>query len=112
VLAITVNGYGKRTDPEQYREQGRNGMGIRAMTLTDKTGELAAQLGVDQDEDIMLITDEGTIIRVPVADIRESGRTTQGVRLMRLGENTKIVCVARAAKEPEEEDEEIEMTEE
>ena len=108
VLAITVGGYGKRTDPEQYREQGRNGMGIRAMTLTEKTGELAAQLGVDEDEDILLITDEGTIIRMHVADIRESGRTTQGVRLMRLGEDTKIVCVARAEKEPEEEDEAIE----
>jgi len=106
VLAITVGGYGKRTDPEQYREQGRNGMGIRAMTLTDKTGELAAQLGVDEDEDILLITDEGTIIRMHVADIRESGRTTQGVRLMRLGEDTKIVCVARAEKEQEEEEEE------
>ena len=108
VLAITVGGYGKRTDPDQYREQGRNGMGIRAMTLTEKTGELAAQLGVDEDEDILLITDEGTIIRMHVADIRESGRTTQGVRLMRLGEDTKIVCVARAEKEPEEEEELIE----
>ncbi|MBP3644995.1 MAG: DNA gyrase subunit A [Clostridia bacterium] len=106
VLAITVGGYGKRTDPEQYREQGRNGMGIRAMTLTEKTGELAAQLGVDEDEDILLITDEGTIIRMHVADIRESGRTTQGVRLMRLGEDTKIVCVARAEKEQEEDEEE------
>ena len=105
VLAITVGGYGKRTDPEQYREQGRNGMGIRAMTLTEKTGELAAQLGVDEDEDILLITDEGTIIRMHVADIRESGRTTQGVRLMRLGEDTKIVCVARAEKEQEEDEE-------
>ena len=103
VLAITTNGYGKRTDPDQYREQGRNGMGIRAMTLTDKTGELAAQLGVDLDEDILLITDEGVIIRTPVADIRESGRATQGVRLMRLAEGAKIVCVARAEKEAEEE---------
>ena len=109
VLAITVGGYGKRTDPEQYREQGRNGMGIRAMTLTDKTGELAAQLGVDEDEDILLITDEGTIIRMHVADIRESGRATQGVRLMRLGEDTKIVGVARAEKEAEEEDDEAEF---
>ena len=103
VLAISVNGYGKRTDPEEYREQGRAGMGIRAMTLTEKTGELAAQLGVNDDEDILLITDEGVIIRMAVADIRESGRSTQGVRLMRIGENAKIVCVARAEKEEEEE---------
>ena len=102
VLAITTNGYGKRTDPDQYREQGRNGMGIRAMAFTEKTGELAAQLAVDLDEDILLITDEGVIIRMAVSSIRESGRATQGVRLMRLGENAKIVCVARAEKEEEE----------
>ena len=106
VLAITTNGYGKRTDPEQYREQGRNGMGIRAMNLTEKTGDLAAQLAVDLDEDIMLITDDGTIIRVHVQDIRETGRTTQGVRLMRLSENAKIVCVARAERENEDEEDE------
>ena len=103
MLAISVNGYGKRTDPEEFREQGRAGMGIRAMTLTEKTGELAAQLGVNDDEDILLITDEGVIIRMAVSDIRESGRSTQGVRLMRIGENAKIVCVARAEKEEEEE---------
>ncbi|MBQ7867948.1 MAG: DNA gyrase subunit A [Clostridia bacterium] len=107
VLAITVNGYGKRTDPEQYREQGRNGMGIRAMTITEKTGELAAQLGVDDDEDILLITDEGVVIRMAVSAIRESGRSTQGVRLMRIGENAKIVCVARAEKEAEEDEESL-----
>ena len=67
------------------------------------------QLGVDEDEDILLITDEGTIIRMHVADIRESGRATQGVRLMRLGEDTKIVGVARAEKEAEEEADEAEF---
>ena len=57
ILAITTGGYGKRTDPDQYREQGRNGMGIRAMALTEKTGELAAQLAVDVNEDKMCIRD-------------------------------------------------------
>ncbi len=102
VLAITTGGYGKRTDPEQYREQGRNGMGIIAMSLTEKTGLLAAQLAVDLDEDILLITDDGTIIRMAVRDIRESGRNTQGVRLMRIAEGAQIVAVARAEQEPEE----------
>ena len=102
VLAITTNGYGKRTDPEQYREQGRNGMGILAMSLTDKTGLLAAQLAVNEDEDILLITDDGTIIRMAVADIRESGRNTQGVRLMRIADGAQIVAVARAEQEEEE----------
>ena len=104
VLAITTNGYGKRTDPDQYREQGRNGMGIRAMNLTDKTGELAAHLAVNLDEDILLITDDGTIIRMAVKDIRESSRATQGVRLMRIAEGAKIVSVARAEQEQVEEE--------
>lgn len=104
VLAITTNGYGKRTDPDEYREQGRNGMGIKAMNLTDKTGLLAAQLAVNLDEDILLITDDGTIIRMAVQDIRETGRATQGVRLMRIAEGAQIVAVARAEQESDDED--------
>ena len=111
ILAITTNGYGKRTDPEQFREQGRNGMGIKAITLTDKTGELAAQLAVNVDEDILLITDGGAIIRMAVKDIREAGRSTQGVRLMRLAEGSKIVGVARAEQEPDEDEESAEAME-
>ena len=111
ILAITTNGYGKRTDPEQFREQGRNGMGIKAITLTDKTGELAAQLAVNVDEDILLITDGGAIIRMDVKDIREAGRSTQGVRLMRLAEGSKIVGVARAEQEPDEDEESAEAME-
>lgn len=106
VLSITNGGYGKRTDPEQYREQGRNGMGVNAMNLTEKTGVLAAQLTVFEDEDILLITDDGTIIRMAVADIRQTGRSTQGVRLMRIAEGAQIVAVARAEQEQEEEAEE------
>ncbi|MDD3334528.1 MAG: DNA gyrase subunit A [Eubacteriales bacterium] len=111
VLAITTNGYGKRTDPDEYREQGRNGMGIKAMNLTDKTGVLAAQLAVNLDEDILLITDDGTIIRMSVDSIRESGRSTQGVRLMRIAEGAQIVAVARAEQEQEEDAEEAEYEE-
>ena len=105
VLGITTGGYGKRTDPDQYRQQGRNGMGINAMALTDRTGLLAAQLTVNEDEDILLITDDGTIIRMAVARIRQSGRATQGVRLMRIAEDAQIVAVARAEQEEEEEEE-------
>ncbi|MEG2356148.1 MAG: DNA gyrase subunit A [Clostridia bacterium] len=107
ILGITTNGYGKLTNPEQYREQGRNGMGIAAMSLTDKTGLLAAQLAVSMEEDILLITDDGVIIRMAVADIRESGRNTQGVRLMRIAQSAQIVAVARAEQEEEEELEEV-----
>ena len=103
VLAITTKGYGKRTDPEEYREQGRGGMGIKAMQLTDKTGDLAALMFVHEDEDILLITDDGTIIRARAADVRLCGRSTQGVRVMRLAEGSTVVGVCRAEKEEEEE---------
>ena len=102
VLTITENAYGKLTDPEAYREQGRNGMGIIAMALSDKTGLLVAQLTVQEDEDVLLMTDDGTIIRMAVSSIRETGRNAQGVRLMRIAEGAKIVAVARAEQEQEE----------
>ena len=101
VLSITEKGYGKLTDPDAYREQGRNGMGIKAMQLSEKTGLLVAQLTVAEDEDILLMTDDGTIIRMAAADIRETGRNAQGVRLMRIADGTKIVAVARAEQEQE-----------
>ena len=106
VLTITENGYGKRTDPEEYRETARNGKGVRAMNITEKTGMLCAQLVVHEDEDLMIITDDGTMIRTPVSDIRVCGRATQGVRLMRIGENSRVVGVARASAEEDEAGEE------
>jgi len=105
VLAITTLGYGKRTDPDEYREQGRGGMGIKAMQLTEKTGDLAALMFVHEDEDILLITDDGTIIRARAADVRLCGRSTQGVRIMRLAEGSTVVGVCRAEKEEETPDE-------
>ena len=110
MLSITENGYGKRTDPDAYRETGRNGKGIKAMNLTAKTGKLTCQLLADEAEDILLITDDGTIIRMPIGSISTLGRNTQGVRLMRVSEGSKVVCVARA--EAEEEPEEAEGAEE
>jgi DNA gyrase subunit A len=107
VLAITTGGYGKRTDPDEYREQGRGGMGIKAMQLTEKTGDLAALMFVHEDEDILLITDDGTIIRARAADVRLCGRATQGVRIMRLAEGSTVVGVCRAEKEEEDVPEEI-----
>ncbi|NLD58189.1 MAG: DNA gyrase subunit A [Clostridiales bacterium] len=103
VLSITELGYGKRTEIEEYRVQGRGGKGIKAMNLTEKNGLLAGQLLVSEDEDILIITDDGTVIRTPVSAVSTLGRNTQGVRIMRVQENCKVVCVARA--EAEEEDE-------
>lgn len=105
VLAITTNGYGKRTSPDEYREQGRNGKGIIAIKLTEKTGELAAQLMVRPNEDIMLITDDGTIIRINADSVTKVGRNSQGVRLMRLAQGSQIVGVAKADAYEEEIDE-------
>ena len=111
VLSITENGYGKRTEEEEYRIQSRGGKGIKAMNLTPKTGALASQLLVKDDEDILLITDDGTVIRMPVADISVLGRNTQGVRMMRVEEGCKVVCVARAEAEEEEAEETVETVE-
>ncbi|MBQ3305779.1 MAG: DNA gyrase subunit A [Clostridia bacterium] len=105
VLSITENGYGKLTEIDEYRVQSRGGKGIKAMNLTPKTGRLTCQLLADEAEDILLITDDGTIIRVPVGSISTLGRNTQGVRLMRVAEESKVVCVARAEAEEEEPEE-------
>ncbi len=102
VLSITENGYGKRTEIDAYRLQSRGGKGIRAMNLTDKTGSLASQLIVHEDEDLMLITDDGVIIRLPVEGIPVLGRNTQGVRVMRVAEGSHVVGVTRAEKEEDE----------
>ena len=104
VLAITENGYGKRTAIEEYRLQSRAGKGIKAMNLTDKTGGLAGQLLVRSDEDILIITDDGTIIRTPVDSIPLHGRATQGVRLMRVADGSRIMSIERAEQEPEEDE--------
>ncbi|MEA4898966.1 MAG: DNA gyrase subunit A [Christensenellaceae bacterium] len=105
VLSLTENGYGKRTQIEEYRVQSRAGKGIKAMNLTDKTGLLAGQLLVHEDEDLLMITDDGTVIRTPVSSISVQGRNTQGVRLMRVGDGARVVCVARAEPEDDEDDE-------
>ncbi|MBR1822140.1 MAG: DNA gyrase subunit A [Clostridia bacterium] len=102
VLSITENGYGKLTEIDEYRVQSRGGKGIKAMNLTAKTGRLTCQLLADEAEDILLITDDGTIIRTPVSSISTLSRNTQGVRLMRVAEDSKVVCVARAEAEEEE----------
>ena len=102
VLSITENGYGKRTELDEYRIQSRGGKGIKAMNLTSKVGRLAGQMMVHEDEDILIITDDGTVIRMPVADISVLGRNTQGVRLMRVEDGCKVVCVARAEAEEDE----------
>ena len=112
VLAITQKGYGKRTELDEFRVQSRSGKGIMAMRLTEKTGLLAAQLLVSEDEDLMLITDDGTIIRMPVSDISVIGRVAQGVRVMRVAEESRIVGVTVTEREEEEAETEASLTSE
>lgn len=107
VMAITENGYGKRTDLDEYRLQNRAGKGIKAMNLTAKTGELVSLKIVDEEEDIIAITDDGTIIRFAAQDVSTLGRVTQGVRIMRVDESSRLVSVVAVAKEEDEDEEDL-----
>jgi len=100
VLIITEKGYGKRTSATEYPTKGRGGKGIKTANITEKNGNLAGIVTVSGDEDIMVITDTGVIIRTAVADISQTGRATQGVKVMRLDESARIVTFALV--EPEE----------
>ncbi len=108
VLTITENGYGKRTDIAEYRVTGRNCKGIITHALNENTGKIIDMAVVNGDEDIMLITGDGTIIRTEVAQLRSMGRSTQGVRVMRLAEGIKVVAIATAPHEEEKDDDEAE----
>ena len=94
MLTISENGYGKRTNESEYRLQGRNGKGIKAGIFNEVTGKLINLKQVTEDDDIMLIADDGVIIRVESGEISKIGRNTKGVRIMKLKEGAKIVCVA------------------
>ena len=100
VLIITEKGYGKRTSATEYPTKGRGGKGIKTANITDKNGNLAGIVTVSGDEDIMVITDTGVIIRTAVANISQTGRATQGVKVMRLDNSARIVTFALV--EPEE----------
>ena len=115
VLGVTENGFGKRTDVEEYlrgdEPQGRGGKGLKGYQITEKTGKLVAIKVVDGDEDVLLVSDDGTIIRTAVANISTYSRATQGVRIMRLADGAKVISIARAEKEEAEEAEEAPETE-
>ena len=100
VLIVTEKGYGKRTSATEYPTKGRGGKGIKTANITDKNGNLAGIVTVSGDEDIMVITDTGVIIRTAVANISQTGRATQGVKVMRLDDSARIVTFALV--EPEE----------
>lgn len=103
ILVVTKNGYGKRTPSEEYRRQGRGGKGIKTCNITDKNGNLVTMKVVTGDEDLMLITTGGVLIRIPVSSISMTGRNTQGVKLINLNksENEYVATVAKVDKEDE-----------
>ena len=94
VLVITEKGYGKRTLASEYPTKGRGGKGMKTANITEKNGYLSGLATVSGDEDIMLMTDTGVIIRTSVSDISQTGRATLGVKLMRLDTNAKIITLA------------------
>ena len=103
LLSITENGYGKRTAVEEFLRgsegQKRGGFGMKGYSVTEKTGKVVAVKVVDGDEDVMLVSDDGIIIRMAVSDINVYGRSAQGVRVMRLDEGVKVISIARAEKD-------------
>ncbi|GIN86749.1 DNA gyrase subunit A [Heyndrickxia sporothermodurans] len=101
VLIVTINGYGKRTAASEYRIQSRGGKGLKTCNITGKNGNLIAVKTVTGEEDLMLITAGGVLIRMAVGDISQLGRNTQGVKLIRLGEDEHVATVAKVEKEDE-----------
>ena len=102
VLVITEKGYGKRTVATEYPTKGRGGKGLITAKITDKNGPLAGLLTVKGDEDLMIITDTGVMIRTNVANISQTSRSTMGVKVMRLDQEAKVVTFTSVAAEKEE----------
>ena len=112
LITVTENGFGKRTEYDDFREMlHRGGFGVTCHRLSDKTGKLCGIASVSNDDDLMMITDGGTIIRTPVADIPTYSRTAGGVIVMRLGDGQKLANFTKVAREPEGEEEVAEVTE-
>lgn len=101
ILAITENGFGKRTEVEEYRCQGRAGKGVLTYKTTAKTGHIIGVKIVNDSDDVMMITDTGVVIRINVKDISILGRNTQGVTLMRTSDGGKVINIAKIPKEDE-----------
>ncbi|UDM32168.1 DNA gyrase subunit A [Lentilactobacillus laojiaonis] len=105
VFVISENGYGKRTPADQYPIKGRGGKGIKTANITEKNGPLAGLTTVYGDEDIMLITDKGVMIRFDINKVSQTGRATLGVHLIRMDQDTKVATMTKVAKEDELSDE-------
>ena len=102
-MVVSEQGYGKRSDVEEYRITNRGGKGVKTLDITEKTGKLVAIKTVTDDNDLMIINKSGVVIRLKVSDVRIQGRATQGVRLINLGKrNDQISSVCKVTTETEE----------
>jgi DNA gyrase subunit A len=104
-MVVSEQGYGKRSALEDYRITNRGGKGVKTITVTDKTGELVSLKAVTDEDDLMIITKKGTMIRMGVDTLRVMGRATQGVRLITLRKGDEIASIAKVPASEEEEDE-------
>src|SRR6202008_3435003 len=105
ILTVSTEGFGKRTSAYEFRRTGRGGQGLLAQDLTKKGGRLAASFPVDQFDQILLVTDQGQLIRTPVSQVRMVGRNTSGVTIFRTAADEHVVSVERLADTGEDEDE-------
>ncbi len=103
LLTVTNNGFGKRTTFDEYPKKGRGGLGVKTAMLTSKVGVLAGAFPISKDQDILVIANDGVVIRVPAVQVRRAGRATQGVRVMRLEKGRSVVAVAPVIMQMEEE---------
>jgi DNA gyrase subunit A len=110
ILVVTENGYGKRTEVDEYRQQNRGGKGVKTLNITEKNGPLAKLRSVEGDEDLIITTTKGVIIRLPIEQIAQSKRSTQGVRLIKLNDGHKVATIAVVQKSEEELEENIDET--
>ena len=105
LLVVTENGYGKRTPLTEYPDQNRGGKGVYTIKMTEKKGRLAVMKVVREDDEVMLISQNGILVRTHIAGISQLGRATQGVRIMNVGDGDKVCAISEIAKEEEEEPE-------
>jgi len=109
LLVVTVNGYGKRTPIHQYPSKGRGGLGVKTVQLTEERGQLAGALVVRDGYQVMLMSTGGTVIRMPVEEVKRLGRSTQGVIVMRLRKGERVSTLAPVVEQPNGDEEEGEV---
>ena len=112
LLVVTENGYGKKTNIEEYRQTKRGSKGVKTLNISEKNGNIVSFKSTDDDQDLMIITTLGIIIRLDVGSISQMGRVTKGVKLINLKDDNKVASISLVEKEEKEETEESENIQE